>query len=47
MRLKNALLFPILLAGILPGCATRSIHHILADPGRYAHRDVSIQGERY
>ncbi|GAB4128711.1 MAG: hypothetical protein Kow001_23370 [Acidobacteriota bacterium] len=28
----------------LAGCATRSINHVLADPSRYANKEVRIQG---
>ncbi len=31
-------------AVLLSGCATRSINHILADPSRYANKDVRIEG---
>ncbi len=34
----------LLVAASLSGCATRSINHILADPSRYARKDVRIQG---
>ena len=46
MRLQR-LFFVLCLtaAGLfLSGCATRSISHVLADPSRYANRDVRIQG---
>ena len=29
----------------LTGCATRSINDILADPSRYANKDVTVKGE--
>ncbi len=32
------------LAGASAGCATKTVNHVLADPARYAHREVSLAG---
>ncbi len=33
------------LAVVVSGCATRTINEIMADPQRFANRDVRVQGE--
>lgn len=32
------------LAGASAGCATKTVNHVLADPARYAHREISLAG---
>ena len=42
-RAKAAVLAASLLA--LAGCATKSINDVLADPSRYANKEVTVKGE--
>lgn len=34
----------IALAGATASCAQKTVNHVLADPARYAHKDVSLAG---
>jgi hypothetical protein len=43
-RRRAAAVMVALLGTILAGCGT-TINHILAEPGRYANRDVTLKGE--
>ena len=39
------LLSGLLLATTVAGCATKSINHVLTDPGRYRDRNIQITGD--
>ena len=39
-----AALLGVSLGLALTGCATKTINHIMAEPSRYANRDVTVQG---
>jgi hypothetical protein len=39
-----AALLAAFLALALTGCASKTINHIMAEPSRYANRDVTVQG---
>ena len=33
------------LAGASAGCAQKTVNHVLADPARYAHKEISLSGQ--
>lgn len=44
MKLRAALWMFCVMAVVLSGCGVRSINQIMADPSRYANKDVRIEG---
>jgi len=40
----SAAIVAVSLGLALAGCATKSINHIMAEPSRYANRDVTVKG---
>ena len=34
----------VVLAGASAACAQKTVNHVLADPARYAHKDISLSG---
>ena len=40
----SAAILAVSLGLALAGCATKSINHIMAEPSRYANRDVTVKG---
>ena len=34
----------VLLLGQLAGCAPKTVNHVLADPHRYAHKEITLRG---
>jgi hypothetical protein len=35
---------PLALFGVLAGCAQKTVNDVLADPGRYSQREISLSG---
>jgi hypothetical protein len=44
-RCRVSLAGAVVLAGLTVGCAGTTINHILAEPQRYANRDVTLRGD--
>ena len=42
---SRACLAVLLSAGLLAACAAKSVNDVMADPGRYRDREVSVKGE--
>ena len=45
MRLRSSVsIAAVVLVGLLAGCAPKTVNHVLADPHRYAHKEITLKG---